>query len=104
VENVGPCLAICNGEGKEGISPLEVTPAPCLDVTPSCHIKGWLPRGVEEHLHERKPVRADMALYPRVVGFVHADALMTLEFKFFFQTKFKKKPPQLQYGINSKEK
>jgi hypothetical protein len=41
VGNVGPCLAICNGGGKDGFSPLDVTLAPCLDVTPSCHIKGW---------------------------------------------------------------
>jgi hypothetical protein len=47
VGNVGPCLAICNGKGKDGISPLDVTPAPCLDMTPSCHMKGWKPWGVE---------------------------------------------------------
>jgi hypothetical protein len=42
VGNVGPCLAICNGGRKDGFSPLDVTPAPCLDVTPSCQIKEGL--------------------------------------------------------------
>jgi hypothetical protein len=36
---VGPCLAICNEGGKDGFPPLDMTPAPCLNVTPLCHIK-----------------------------------------------------------------
>jgi hypothetical protein len=86
VGNVGPCLAICNGGGKDGFSPLDVTPAPYLDVTPSCHIKEW------------KCVRMD--------------APMTVEFLFFLKTKLnylRKKIKKLHYKLvpqltNSKEK
>jgi hypothetical protein len=88
VGNVGPCLTICNGEGKEGIFPLDVTPAPCLDVTPSCYIKAWKPRGVEERPRGRKAVRADAAMPLRVAGCVRVNAPMTGELWFFKKLSF----------------
>jgi hypothetical protein len=87
VGNVGPYLAICNGGGKDGFCPLDVIPAPCLDVTPSCHIKGW------------KCVRADAAMRPCGDGRVQVDAPMSIDF-FSFKKKLslKKKKNTLEHG------
>jgi hypothetical protein len=98
VGNVGPCLAICNGEGKDGISPLDVTPTPCLNVTPLCHIKGWKPRGVEVRPRGRGHASARGRVRPR--GRAHERRVV-----FFKKTKFLKlKINPLHYGTNSKEK
>jgi hypothetical protein len=83
VGNEGPCLAIRNGEGKEGISSLDVTPTPCLDVTPLCHIKGWKPRGVEERPHRRGHASARSRVRP--CGRAHECRVVV-----FFKTKFLK--------------
>jgi hypothetical protein len=99
VGNVGPCLAICNGERKDGISPLDVTPAPCLDVTPLCHIKGWKCVRTDANPSARTHLCGDRR--------VRVDAPMSADFYFIFKTKFKiklKKKLTLQHGTNSKEK
>jgi hypothetical protein len=74
MRNVGPCLAICNGGGKDGFPPLDVTSTPCLDVTPLCHIKEGFASA-----RTRPCVCADAAMRQLGDGRVHADALMTAE-------------------------
>jgi hypothetical protein len=65
VANVGHALLFVMGKGRKEFPPLDVTPAPCLDVIPSCHIKGWLPREVEERLRRRSHASAHGQVRPR---------------------------------------